>query len=167
MAQTRFTCTLKVWMLTTNCLRTADDFRQVVVDYAAEAAAHRAVYIEGIFSPAERIQTGVSWDALFNGYCDGAQQAEEEHGVIVRLTPDLYWGIDPDDAVDAARRAAAFRDRGVVGFGTDLGQEYGLLPRMGINPRQVYQAAAQGALCDEGTRSKITAIGERTVWPGL
>jgi aminodeoxyfutalosine deaminase len=275
---------LKVWMLTTNCLRTADDFRQVVVDYAAEAAAHGAVYIEGIFSPAERIQTGVSWDALFNGYCDGARQAEEEHGVIVRLTPDLYWGIDPDDAVDAARRAAAFRDRGVVGFGiggaegtcppeiyarafavardgglgsvphagegagpgsvraaieslgadrirhgiraiedpglvselvgrgtvldvcptsnlrtrvvatladhplqalvsagvgcsvstddpamfgTDLGQEYDLLPRMGINPRQVYQAAVQGALCDEGTRSKITAIGGRTAWPGL
>lgn len=42
---------LEVWTLTTNCLRTAEDFRQVVVDYAAEAAAHAAVYVEGIFSP--------------------------------------------------------------------------------------------------------------------
>ncbi|MBO0703034.1 MAG: hypothetical protein J2P38_08890, partial [Candidatus Dormibacteraeota bacterium] len=60
---------IDVWILTTNCLRTADDFRQVVVDYATEAASCGAVYLEGIFSPAERVATGVEWDALFNGYC--------------------------------------------------------------------------------------------------
>lgn len=275
---------LDVWALTTNCLRTAEDFRQVVVDYAAEAASHGAVYIEGIFSPAERIRTGVSWEALFNGYCDGARQAEEDFGVIVRLTPEMYWGIDPEDATEAARRAIAYRDRGVVGlgiggaegtsppemyarafaiardgglgsvphagegagpdsvraaldilradrirhgiraaedsslvdelagrgvvldvcptsnlrtkvvatladhplsalvragvgcsistddpamFGTDLGQEYELLPRMGVDPRDVYNAAARGALCDDGTRRKLTTIGEQTAWPGF
>ncbi|MGO8686096.1 MAG: adenosine deaminase [Candidatus Dormibacteria bacterium] len=108
---------IEVWVLTTNCLRTADDFRQVVVDYAGAAASHGAVYLEGIFSPAERVARGVSWDALFNGYCDGAQQAEEEHGVVVRLTPDVHWGIESDDACEVARRAVAFRDRGVVGLG--------------------------------------------------
>ncbi len=275
---------LEVWALTTNCLRTAEDFRQVVVDYAAEAGSHGAVYIEGIFSPAERIRTGVSWDALFDGYCDGAQQAEEDYGVIVRLTPEMYWGIDPEDANEAARRAVAYRDRGVVGlgiggaeatcppetyarafaiardgglgsvphagegagpdsvraaldslgadrirhgiraaedpflvreladrgvvldvcptsnlrtkvvatladhplpslvragvgcsvstddpamFGTDLGHEYELLPRMGVDPRQVFHAASRGALCDETTRSTITAIGEQTAWPSV
>lgn len=275
---------LEVWTLTTNCLRTAEDFRQVVVDYAAEAAAHAAVYVEGIFSPAERIKTGISWDALFNGYCDGAQQAEEDYGVIVRLTPDLYWGMDPDDAADAARKAVAYSDRGVVGlgiggaegtcppekyakafaiardggigsvphagegagpdsvraaldslgadrirhgiravedpslvseladrgtvldvcptsnlrtkvvasladhplrsllragvgcsvstddpamFGTDLSQEYSLLPGMGVDPRHVFHAASRGALCDEATRSKIITIGGQAPWPGL
>ena len=275
---------LEVWTLTTNCLRAAEDFRQVVVDYAAEAAAHAAVYIEGIFSPAERIKTGISWDALFNGYCDGAQQAEEDHGVIVRLTPDLYWGMDPDDAENAARKAVAYSDRGVVGlgiggaegmsppekyakafaiardggigsvphagegagpdsvraaldslgadrirhgiravedpslvseladrgtvldvcptsnlrtkvvanladhplpyllragvgcsvstddpamFGTDLSQEYSLLPGMGVDPRHIFHAACRGALCDEATRSKIITIGEQASWPGL
>ncbi len=43
---------IEIWVLTTNALRTADDFRRVVVDYAAEASSHGAVYIEGIFSPA-------------------------------------------------------------------------------------------------------------------
>lgn len=108
---------IDVWQLTTNCLRTADDFRQIVVDYAAKAASCGAVYIEGIFSPAERVATGVEWDALFNGYCDGVQQAEEETGVIIRLTPDLHWGIEPDQACEVARRATAFRERGVVGLG--------------------------------------------------
>ena len=49
---------IEVWILTTNALRTSEDFRQVVVDYAAEAAHHGAVYIEGIFSPSERVRRG-------------------------------------------------------------------------------------------------------------
>ena len=68
---------IEVWILTTNALRTADDFRQVVVDYAAEAASHGAVYLEGIFSPGERVRRGVGWDDIFSGYCDGAQEARE------------------------------------------------------------------------------------------
>ncbi len=50
---------IEVWVLTTNALRTAEDFRQVVVDYAAEASTHGAVYIEAIFSPSERVRRGV------------------------------------------------------------------------------------------------------------
>src|SRR5881409_1497174 len=80
---------IEVWVLTTNALRTEEDFRQVVVDYAAEAAAHGAVYIEGIFSPSDRIRRGVDPDEIFSGYCDGAQEARERHGVEVRLTPDI------------------------------------------------------------------------------
>jgi aminodeoxyfutalosine deaminase len=36
---------IEVWILTTNALKTADDFRRVVVDYAEDAARHGAVYI--------------------------------------------------------------------------------------------------------------------------
>ena len=72
---TNFAHFIDVWILTTNCLRTRDDFRQVVVDYAAEAASFGAVYIEGIFSPGERIKRGVRWDDIFGGYADGAVEA--------------------------------------------------------------------------------------------
>jgi aminodeoxyfutalosine deaminase len=108
---------IEIWILTTNALRTAEDFRQVVVDYAAEAAAHGAVYVEGIFSPAERIARGVEWDEIFGGYCDGAQEAEELHGVTVRLTPDIYRGASDEAAKDVVRYCAAYRERGVVGVG--------------------------------------------------
>ena len=40
---------IEVWILTTNALQTTDDFSRVVVDYAAEAGRHGAVYVEGIF----------------------------------------------------------------------------------------------------------------------
>jgi aminodeoxyfutalosine deaminase len=49
---------LEIWRLTTAALRTEQDFRQVVVVYAAEAAGHGAVYLEGIFIPAEPVRRG-------------------------------------------------------------------------------------------------------------
>jgi aminodeoxyfutalosine deaminase len=108
---------LEVWLLTTGALRTEQDFRQVVADYAAEAASHGAVYLEGIFTPAEAAGRGVAWDAVFTGYCDGAQQARERHGVEVRLTPDIPRGFPLEAADLTARYAVKYRDRGVVGLG--------------------------------------------------
>jgi aminodeoxyfutalosine deaminase len=108
---------IEVWILTTNALRTAEDFRQIVVDYAAEAASFGCVYVEAIFSPIERVGRGVSWEALLEGYCDGAQEARELHGVEVRLTPDIYRGATMEQAEELVRRAARYRDRGIVGVG--------------------------------------------------
>jgi aminodeoxyfutalosine deaminase len=108
---------IEVWILTTNALQKRDDFHQVVVDYSAEAADFGAVYIEGIFSPAERARRGVDWEAMFAGYCDGAQDARELHGVEVRLTPDIFRGATDDEADRVLRHSVEYRDRGVVGVG--------------------------------------------------
>jgi aminodeoxyfutalosine deaminase len=108
---------IEVWILTTNAMQQYDDFRQIVVDYAAEAASHGAVYVEGIFSPAERARRGVAWDELFSGFCDGAQEARELHGVEVRLTPDIPRGFSLDEAFKTAEYSLRYADRGVVGLG--------------------------------------------------
>ena len=108
---------IEVWILTTNALQRAEDFRQVVVDYAAEAAAHGAVYFEGIFSPAERVRRGCDWQEIYEGFCDGAEAARELHGVEIRLTPDIPRGFTMDEARETVEWAARFRDRGVVGVG--------------------------------------------------
>jgi aminodeoxyfutalosine deaminase len=108
---------LKVWGLTTGALRTARDFSQVVVDYAAEAARHGAVYLEGIISPSEHVERGCSWDEVMTGFCDGAEQARELHGVHVRLTPDVNRSYPAEAAELTARHAVRYADRGVVGLG--------------------------------------------------
>ncbi|GAA5176860.1 adenosine deaminase [Rugosimonospora acidiphila] len=132
---------IDVWILTTNCLRTADDFRRVVVDYAAEAAGFGAVYLEGIFSPAERVERGLDWDEIFTGYCEGAVEAYERSGVVVRFTPDLYRGLPPELAEQAARVSVRYADRGVVGFG--LG---GLETRPAEPYRRAFEIARDGGL---------------------
>ena len=108
---------IEVWVLTTNALRRPVDFRQVVLDYAAEAASHGAVYVEAIFSPAERVRRGVGWDEIFSGYCDGAAEARERYGLELRLTPDIVRGFPMEDAEQTVRYSAKYRDRGIVGVG--------------------------------------------------
>jgi len=108
---------IEVWILTTNALQTEQDWQQMVVDYAEEAASHDCLYVEGIFSPAERVRRGCAWDEIFEGVCNGAQEARERHGVEVRLTPDITRGFTQEEARATVEWAARFRDRGVVGVG--------------------------------------------------
>jgi aminodeoxyfutalosine deaminase len=112
---------VEVFELTAGALHRYDDFRQVVVEYAAEAAEHGAVYLEAIFAPG--LWRGLDTDEVFGGYCDGAQEARELHGVEVRLTPDIPTVYSPEEAEKIARYAVAYRGRGVVGLGVG-GIEY-------------------------------------------
>ena len=49
-------------------------------------------------------------------------------------------------------------------FDTDLGREYDLVRSMGIDIAGAYHAGVQGALCDEATRERLTAIGQSASW---
>ena len=60
---TDFSQFIKVWLMTTQCLRTADDFRRITVEYAEEAAGFGAVYLEAVCSPAQWVAFGqATWD---------------------------------------------------------------------------------------------------------
>src|SRR5439155_6579293 len=133
---------MEIWTLTTNALRHYDDFREVVLDYAREAKRHGAVYIEGIFSPIERVWRGVDWDEIYAGYCDGAGEARERLGVDVRLTPDITRDSSLDDAMRCVRHAIRYRDRGIVGVG--LGGEEAAFPPEPFAP--AFRVAKEGGL---------------------
>src|SRR4051812_23123006 len=106
---------IEIFELSAGALQRYEDFRQIVVDYAAEAAAHGAVYLEGIFAPG--LWRGLDTDEVFSGFCDGAKEARELHGVEVRLTPDIPKVYSADEAEKVARFSVAYRERGVVGLG--------------------------------------------------
>ncbi len=131
-----------MWNLTTNCLREPEDFADITADYAAEAASHGARYVEAIFSPAERMLRGVAPEALFEGYTEGVRRAWDDHGVVLRLTPDLFWGVDPTLAEETARWAVRHREDGVVGLGIGGGEDMG--DPMAV--RRAFQVAREGGL---------------------
>jgi aminodeoxyfutalosine deaminase len=118
---------IEAWLATTTVLRTAQDYRELVLDYARRAQAQGAVYLECIFSPNERLPLGVSLEENFEGFCDGAQAAREQLGIEVRLTPDVTRFVDLDVACELAEWAVRYRDRGVVGLGLG-GPEVGYPP---------------------------------------
>lgn len=131
------------WLRTTRCLRTADDFRRITVEYAEQAAGFGAVYIEAICSVPEFVQLGfATWDEIMTGYTEGAAEAAGRFGVTVNFTPDLYRGIDPAFAEQCARDSVRWRGRGVVGLGIG-GPEKGL----SIEPyRTAFAIARDGGL---------------------
>jgi aminodeoxyfutalosine deaminase len=107
---------IRVWIKTTRVLRHARDFHQIVVDYAAELAEQGCSYAEPLFSPSEPVQRGTPWQEVFEGYCDGAEEARELHGVDMRFTPDITRDFPPEVGERLAEWAVRFRERGVVGI---------------------------------------------------
>jgi aminodeoxyfutalosine deaminase len=112
---TDFAGFIRIFELTAGALQRADDFRRIVVEYAEEAAGHGAVYVEGIFTPG--LWRGLDTDEVFSGYCDGAQDARERHGIEVRLTPDIPRVYSPEEAQLVVDYSLKYRERGVVGVG--------------------------------------------------
>ena len=118
---------IRVWIKTTRVLRRRPDFCQIVVDYAAELAAQGCVYAEPLFSPSEPAARGTSWREVFEGYCDGADEALARHGVELRFTPDITRDFPPEIGEELAAWAVRFRDRGVAGISLG-GSEYRFPP---------------------------------------
>ncbi|HEX5146292.1 MAG TPA: adenosine deaminase [Conexibacter sp.] len=141
---------IEAWMATTTVLRTTDDYRELVLDYARRAQAQGAVYLEAIFSPTDRIGLGVPQEVSFEGFCDGAQAAREELGVEVRLTPDVTRFAPLEVALETARLAVRHRDRGIVGLG--LGG-----PEVGFPPEPYAEAFA---LAHDGGVASVPHAGE-------
>jgi aminodeoxyfutalosine deaminase len=148
---------IELWMLTTHVIRTEIDFRQVVVSYAREAAAHGAVYIEGIFTPAERVVGGASWDEVFTGFCDGADEAKEATGVEVRLTPDIPRGFPVEAALETARYSVKYRGRGIVGLGLG-GRESGFPPEPFARAFRIAKDGGLGSVPHAGETEGVASI---------
>jgi aminodeoxyfutalosine deaminase len=145
---------LEAWFATTPALRTERDYRELVVDYARRARDQGAVYVEGIFSPSDKLPHGVTLETVFEGFCDGAAQAREEVGIDVLLTPDITRGATVRDASEVARHAVRYRERGVVGLG--LGGDEARFP-----PQQYAEAFA---IARDGGLGSVPHAGE-TVGP--
>jgi aminodeoxyfutalosine deaminase len=106
---------IEVFLLTSSALEHAEDFRQIVVEYAEEAVQYGAVYLEAIFSLG--LWRGLDSDVVFSGVCDGVDEARERFGIEIRLTPDIARVYSLEEALEVVRYAIKYRDRGVVGVG--------------------------------------------------
>jgi aminodeoxyfutalosine deaminase len=92
---------------------------------------------------------GLDTDEVFSGYCDGAQEAKELHGVEIRLTPDIPRVYSLEDALTTARYAVKYADRGVVGIGLG-GPEEGHPPEPYAEPFALARAGGLASVPHAG-----------------
>jgi aminodeoxyfutalosine deaminase len=123
-----------------------------VADYAGEAAAQGAVYLEGIFTPAEAAGRGTVLDVC--------PISNLRTGVVTSLAAHPL-----PDLVAAGVRCSVSTDDPAM-FGTDLTADYAAARQLGVSAEACYQAALLGALCDEPTRAALRRAGEACNWPG-
>jgi aminodeoxyfutalosine deaminase len=104
------------------------------------------------------VRRGVSWDEVYSGFRDGAQEAKELHGVEVALTPDIPRGF----TLDEARRTVSYAVRyGMAGVG--LG---GLEAQFPPEPyAEVFREARAEGLASVPHAGEV--VGPASVWGAL
>jgi adenosine deaminase len=126
---------LKVYMMIVNCLRTPEDFSELVYQFGADRAQQNIRYSEVTWTPQVYVKDfGLPYEALLEGINDGRARAEREWGVTMRWIPDIIRNVPEHmNDVQAWVCSDVSREGGVVALGLG-GMEVGYPPEMFIEP---------------------------------
>lgn len=96
---------------------TLDDFRRLAIELCADLAATGVPYAEVVFSPGNHARRlDGDWFGPIEAVLDGLAAGERDHGVTVRLCPDIVRDNGLDDAQRTLEVALRHAGRGVVGL---------------------------------------------------
>lgn len=156
-----FTHFVEVYLRTTACLQTPDDYRLVAYRFGSDCATQNVRYAEVFFTIASNTRlTGLTWETILEALNQGRAQAKAEFGV------DWRWILDisreqpqtQDAVVDIALAARSF---GVIALGLGGPEaEY---------PAELFQRAFERAR--GGDLARVPHAGEmagpESVWAAL
>jgi aminodeoxyfutalosine deaminase len=113
---------VEIFRMGIRCLRTSEDYEQMVYEYGAELARQHVRYAEITFSPCIHYSFGRAQDLFLSGLQRGRERVLADFGVqinwifnLVRKWPDQEQTIRMADY--ATRVAVEYQDEGVVALG--------------------------------------------------
>jgi len=137
-----FTAFAATYLAACACLRTEADLRRLVSEVVEDAAGAGAVWVEpSSYIPHHRPFHG-SDQATLEIVLDQLAQTAARLGIGAGFMVAADRTVDPADAIEQARLAIAYRDRGVVSFGL-ANDEAGRPPELFA---AAYQLARQAGL---------------------
>ncbi|HEV8088514.1 MAG TPA: adenosine deaminase [Actinomycetota bacterium] len=96
-------------------LATMDDFRRLATDLCEDLAATGVAYAEVVFSPGNHARRlNQDWFGPIEAVLDDLAAGERDHGVRVRLCPDIVRDNGLDDAQRTLEVALRFAGNGIV-----------------------------------------------------
>jgi adenosine deaminase len=105
------------WVAGLMCLREAEEFRRVALEFCEDQAAQGVRYAEVSFSLPDHAERFDDWDGPMVGVLDGFAEGRERFGIECRMYVDVVRGIDMALSRRAMETAARYLDRGVIGIG--------------------------------------------------
>lgn len=103
-----------------SALHTAEDFEQIVVEYAAEAERQHVRYLE-LFTTFELHRSrDIPWDVYVEGLARGRERAHKSYDVELDFITCIDRRVDPEVGLELVERAHEARDdAGIIGIGLD------------------------------------------------
>jgi adenosine deaminase len=105
------------WVAGLACLRSAEDFQRIALEFCEDEAAQGVRYAEVSFSLPDHAEKFDDWDGPMDGALEGFALGQERFGITCRMYVDVVRGIDMALSRRAMEVAAAYRGAGVIGIG--------------------------------------------------
>ena len=90
------------------------DFRRLAEEFCADLAIAGVPYAEAVFSPANHAARLRDWFGPIEAVLDGLEAGRRDHGVVVRVCPDVVRDLGMDEAERTLEVATKFAGQGVV-----------------------------------------------------
>ncbi|MEX2179776.1 MAG: adenosine deaminase, partial [Gemmatimonadaceae bacterium] len=124
---------LRRFEITLAVMQRLDAIERIAFELAEDAHGEGVWYIEVRFAPILNVRDGLATHDVVDAAVRGLARAEQRYGILGRVIVTAVRSMPPDQSLELARLAVAFRHKGVVGF--DLaGGEAG-------NPASAHQPA--------------------------
>ena len=107
---------LQPFAVTNSVLQTADALTRVTYELGQDCAEENIRYLEIRFSPILHIEKGLNLTKVVEAVLKGADQAEQDFNIKIRIIICGIRHIDPEKSLRLAELCVAFKNRGVVGF---------------------------------------------------
>ncbi len=105
------------WLAGLACLRRAEDFHRIALEFCEDEAAQGVRYAEVSFSLPDHRERMPDWDEPLVAVLEGVAEGGVRFGIVCRVYVDVVRGIDLAFSRRAMEVAAAHREEGVIGIG--------------------------------------------------
>jgi adenosine deaminase len=117
------------YLATCSVLTRIEDFRRIAVEFCENLAATGVRYAEAVFSPGNHARRfDDDWFGPIEAVLDGLAAGRREHGVTVRLCPDIVRDMGLDEAERTLQVALRHAGDGVVALNAAGSERTGIEP---------------------------------------
>ena len=108
---------VSIYLKCSECLRDPEDFQLLVRDFVEEQARQNVLYSEAHFTIGTHLMNGRNGGEIRDAVWESIRDGEREHGVRLRLIPDIVRNVPWKWADETLEWALESREHGVVALG--------------------------------------------------
>ena len=101
----------------TSVIHTPEDYRELTYNYLKQCAAENVLYVEAMISSTHAKLKGMTYHSFLEGVVEGANQAEQEFGIVSKYIMNGIRHLGPESVHATAKEVLNNPHPDLVGFG--------------------------------------------------